>query len=130
MALLVTDTGAKELLERGLKQIEGSKLHLFSNNYTATNGTIIGDLTECAVSGYSAITLAAATWTVTTATNITTANYAEQTFTLTTTGSAYGYYVSNSANTVLLWAETFTGAPFALPAGGGAIKITLNIIGD
>jgi hypothetical protein len=38
--------------------------------------------------------------------------------------------VSNSAGTVLIYAERFTGAPFVLPAGGGSIKVTLNLTGD
>jgi hypothetical protein len=130
MALTVPDLGEKELLTRALINVEGSKLHLFANNYTASDGTSVGAVTECAVSGYAAITLAAGTWTVTTAANITTANYVEQTFTLTTAGSAYGYYVTNSASTILLWMETFTGAPFVLPAGGGSIKVTVNLTGD
>jgi hypothetical protein len=130
MALLVPNVAEKELLERALKQIEGSKLHLYANDLTPSEGTVIGAVTAVGVSGYSAITLAAATWTVTTAANITTANYAQQTFSFTTAGSAYGYYVTNSANTILLWAERFTGAPFVLPAGGGSINVTVNLIGD
>jgi len=130
MAAVVPNTGEKELLNRAIKQIEGSKLKLYANDYTATNGSSVGNVTECAVSGYAAITLAAGTWTVSTSAAITTANYAQQTFSLTTAGSAYGYYVTNSAGTILLWAERFTGAPYVLPAGGGSILVTVNLTGD
>jgi hypothetical protein len=130
MALLVPDLGEVMLLRRALTSVENSILHLYANDYTASEGTSVGAVTECAVSGYSAVTLTAASWNVSTNTNITTANYAQQTFTLTTAGSAYGYYVTNAASSTLLWAERFTGAPFVLPAGGGSINVTVNLIGD
>ena len=133
MALMVTNVGEREFLTRTLT-FEGSKLILYTNNYTATETTVIGDLTECAVAGYAAKSLqgvaSALAWTISTATLITTASYPEQEFTITTAVSCYGYAVTNSAKSVLLWAEYFTGAPFTLPAGGGSIKVTLNITAD
>ena len=129
MALLVPDVGEVELLTRALTY-EGSKLKLYTNDYTATEATVIGGLTECAVAGYAAKALATGSWVVSTVTNITTASYAEQEFAITTAVSCYGYMVTNSAASVLLWVERFTGAPFTLPAGGGSIKVTLNLTGD
>ena len=41
--------------------------------------------------------------------------------------SVYGYFVTNNAGTVLLWAERFTDGPYNLPSGGGSIKITPSI---
>lgn len=133
MALLVPNVGEVEILTRALTY-EGSKLKLYTNDYTATEGTVIGGLTECVVVGYAHKTLtgtvSGGTWTISTATNITTASYPEQDFAITTAVSCYGYAVTNSAGTTLLWAERFTGAPFTLPAGGGSIKVTVNITGD
>jgi hypothetical protein len=129
MALTVVDSGEKELLSRAMSY-EGSKLILFTNNYTATEGTVIGALTECVAAGYAAATLASGSWNVTTSTNITTVNYAQQAFVMTTAVSVYGYGVTNSAKSILLWAETFTGAPYVLPAGGGTINVTLSMTVD
>lgn len=133
MALLVPDVGEVEFLTRVLIY-EGSKLKLFTNDYTPVEGTVIGNLTECAVTGYAQKlltgTVSGGTWVISTLTNITTASYAQQEFLPTTAVSCYGYSVTNSAGTTLLWAERFTGAPFTLPAGGGSIKVTLNLIGD
>lgn len=133
MALLVPDVGEVEFLTRVLTY-EGSKLKLFTNDYTPIESTVIGNLTECVVAGYAQKsltgTVSGGTWVISTLTNITTASYAQQEFLPTTAVSCYGYAVTNSAGTTLLWAERFTGAPFTLPAGGGSIKVTLNLIGD
>jgi hypothetical protein len=133
MALMVPNVGEVEIFTRTLTY-EGSKLKLYTNDYTCTETSVIGNFTECSVAGYAHKTLtgtvSGGTWVVSTATNITTASYAEQEFLPTTATSCYGYMVTNSAGTTLIWAERFTGAPFTLPAGGGSIKVTLNITGD
>lgn len=133
MALMVPNVGEVEIFTRTLTY-EGSKLKLYTNDYTCTETSVIGDFTECVVAGYAQKTLtgtvSGGTWVVSTATNITTASYAEQEFLPTTAVSLYGYVVTNSAGTTLLWAERFTGAPFVIPAGGGSVKVTLNITGD
>ena len=125
MALLVPDVGEKELLSRSMSY-EGSKLILFTNNFIPTEGTVIGSLTECAVAGYAAASLASGSWNVTTSTNITTVNYAQQSFTPTTAVTCYGYAVTNSAKSIVLWAENF-GSAYTLPAGGGTINVTLSM---
>lgn len=129
MSLIVPDVGEREILSRAFT-FEGSKLKLYTNDYTCTEGSVIGSFTECAVVGYAQKSLATGSWVVSTATNITTASYAEQEFLPTTAVSCYGYTVTNSAGSVLIYAERFTGAPFTLPAGGGSIKVALNITGD
>jgi hypothetical protein len=124
MALKVPNVGEAEILSRALTY-EGSKLKLFTNNYTCTETSVIGDFTEMGVAGYAQKTLATGSWSISS-----TATYAEQEFLPTTAVSAYGYVVTNSAGSVVLWAETFTAAPFVIPAGGGSIKVTLNITAD
>lgn len=133
MALMVPNVGEVEILTRAVTY-EGSKLKLYTNDYTCTETSVIGNFTECAVTGYAQKsltgTVSGSTWVVSTASLITTASYAEQEFLPTTAVSVYGYMVTNSAGSTLLWAERFTGAPFVIPAGGGSIKVTLNITGD
>jgi hypothetical protein len=124
MALKVPNVGEQEFLTRALTY-EGSKLKLYTNNYVCTETSVVGDFTECAVAGYAAKTLLSGSWTTSS-----TATYAEQEFLPTTATSVYGYYVTNSAASVVLWAEQFTGAPYVIPAGGGSIKVTLNITAD
>lgn len=133
MALMVPNVGETEILTRTVTY-EGSKLKLYTNDYTCTETSVIGDFTECVVAGYAQKTLlgtaTAATWVVSAAANVVTASYAQQEFLPTTAVSCYGYVVSNSAASVVLWAERFTGAPYVIPAGGGSIKVTLNLTAD
>lgn len=129
MALLVPDVGEVEMLKRILNfSATGDvRIHLYANNYTPVEGSIVGNFTECSAAGYAAITLTGASWSIATATGTSEAAYAQQTFTFTATQVVYGYYVTNSANTIVLWAELFTGGPFNIPAGGGSVKVTPKI---
>ena len=124
MALVVPNVGEAKLLkymlnnEAALNEV----LHLYSNDPSLSQSSVIGDFSEVSAAGYGAVTLSGGTWTFSTAT----ASYPEQTFTFTTSATAYGYYVTTTSND-LLWAERFTNAPFSLPGSGGQISITLNI---
>jgi hypothetical protein len=129
MPLLVPDVGEVELLSRMLnKGATGDViLRLYSNNYTPVEGATVASFTQCTAAGYAAKTLTGASWAVATNAGTTEASYAEQIFTFTAAQTVYGYYVTNSANTIALWAEIFTGAPFNIPSGGGSVKVTPKI---
>lgn len=104
-------------------------LHLYSNNVTPSDSTVISDLTEVSTidTGYQPITLTSVQWTVgQTAGGVTTAVYTEETFSFVTNVTAYGYYVTNEAKQ-LLWLEQFSGAPFNIPDGGGTISVTTKL---
>jgi hypothetical protein len=132
MPLLVPDVGEVELLSRMLnKSATGDViLRLFSNNYTPVEGATVASFTQASAAGYAAKTLTGASWTVATNAGVTTASFAEQTFTFTAAQVVYGYYVTNSANTIALWGERFDGAPFNIPSGGGSVKVTPRITLD
>lgn len=128
MALICPNSGELTLLEYLVNKSAPTNpiLHLFKNNVTPNEDTVIGDLTEATETGYASITLTGSSWTVSTLVGITSATFAEQTFTFTVGADIYGYYVtSNGGN--LLWLERFDGAPFQLPSGGGVIAITPSI---
>jgi len=129
MALLLTDAGELNLLSRMLNKIATGdvKLHLYSNNYTPVEGSTLASFTACTAAGYAAKTLTGTSWSIVTTTGTTEASYAEQTFTFTAAQTVYGYYVTDSAVTVALWAELFSGAPFNIPSGGGSVKVTPKI---
>lgn len=110
----------------GLVDAGNPVLHLFGNNVTPTNSTVIGDLTQCTSAGYAPVTLISASWTTTQSAGVTTAVYSEQTFSFATNAQAYGYYVTDTSGN-LLWLELFNGAPFSLPDGGGSISITTKM---
>ncbi len=128
MALITPNAGAQEIAKRALNfSATGDvKLKLYSSNTTLSETTVVGDLTEATFTGYSAVTLTGASWTVTSA-DPASASYAQQTFT-SSAGSQnqniYGYYVTNSGGTILLWAETFSDGPYNIVNNGDLIKVT------
>ena len=132
MALLVPDVGEVLLLEYALNKTEPTevKLKLFKNDYTPVEGSVVADFTESDGAGYAAIVLAGANWTIATSVGVTTAEYAQQTFTLTGAITHYGYYITNNNGSQVLWAERFSDAPHTIPSGGGTEKITVKLIGE
>ena len=133
MALVVPNVGEVLLLSYSLNKIapgDDVKLKLFKNDVTPDEDTVIGGLTEADTAGYAAIALAKADWTVASVGDVTTAEQPQKTFTLTGAGSHYGYYITNTAGTGLLWAERFSDAPHSIPSGGGTEKITVKLVGE
>ena len=126
MSLLVPNESEVEFLTR-MMRCEGSKLKLYGSNTTWSETSTVGSCTECTTGGYAQKSLTTA-WTVTTPGGGTSyATFAQQTYTFTSACTAYGYLVTNSAASVLLFAEAFTDGPYIIPSGGGTILVTPNI---
>lgn len=106
------------------------KLKLFSNNQTPAEADVLADYTESTAAGYASKTLTGSSWSVANSSGVTTATYAQQTFTFTTAATIYGYYVTNNGATSLLWAERFTGAPVSIPSSGGVLNVTPTFTGE
>lgn len=128
MALLTPNVGVQEMLKRALNfSATGDvHLHLFKSNTTPAETDTVATYTEATFTGYSVKTLTGASWTITNA-DPSSASYAQQTFT-SSAGSqnenVYGYYVTNSADTILLWAERFSDGPYNIVNNGDAIQVT------
>lgn len=123
MALTVPNDGEVEFLTR-MMRFEGSKLKLYGSNTTWSETSTVASATECTTGGYAQKTLTT-TWTITTPGGGTSqAAFAQQTYTFTSGCTAYGYIVTNSAASVLLFAEAFTDGPYVIPSGGGTILVT------
>ena len=94
------------------------ELRLYTNNVTPAATDAVGSYTESSATGYVGITLTGSYWTVATTSGTTVANYAQQTFSYTTSESVYGYFVTSNAKGQVLWAERFSGSvPFNIPSG-------------
>ena len=127
MALEAPAVGEVVLLQYLTNMISPTNLvmHLYTNDPSISATTVIGNITEVGGSiGYAPITLIGTGWTTSTPANLGTAIYSEVTFSFTTAQSVYGYYVTSTSASTLLWMERFSGAPFTLPSGGGTIGIT------
>lgn len=134
MSKIVVNTGKLWMgslcMEAGHPQLDGNvRLHLFDNNFTIAENTVIGDLTEIAFTGYADVLLSDAvdggidsndrdTWT-----------WPNATFTATSSSglpvTAYGYYVTDSAGTTLLWAENFA-SPYEFAAEGDGFVLAVT----
>lgn len=106
------------------------RLHLYKNNQTPAESDTTANYTESTSAGYTQKELLGSQWTVSTSSGTSTATFARQTFTYTTSETLYGYYLTNQANTTVIWAERFTGAPFSIPTGGGSVDIDARIALD
>lgn len=130
MSLVVPDQMGEILLLQyivGMVNADNPVMHLYANDVTPTDTTLLSDLTEVAgATGYHPITLLSHQWTTTQVAGVTTAVYSEQTVTFSTDATCYGYYITNASNQ-LLWLERFSGAPFITPDGGGVISITAKL---
>jgi len=132
MALVAVDEGERLLFDYMLNKTAPTNwiLRLFTSNTTPAEGDTNATYTQATQAGYAPVTLTGTNWSVATVANVTTAQYAEQTFSFTTNATVYGYYYTNGTGTTALIAERFSGAPFTLPSGGGTIAITPRITLD
>lgn len=111
---------------------EGPKLHLFKNNITPGKAHVLADFTEADFDGYAPQTIS--NWVATVVSGhiaITTPD--PNTFTSTggaTPNDVYGYYVTDSFNAVLWWAERDPAAPFVIAAAGRKYVVQLLLGGE
>lgn len=134
MALLVPNNGEGDMLAYGLNKStpENVVLRLYSNNITPAETDVASTYTEAAFTGYAALTLTGASWTITEGAP-TSAAYAQQTFTRSSTGSTeseYGYYLTRASSGRIAWAERFSDGPYAMTNNGDNIKVTPTITAD
>jgi hypothetical protein len=125
MALLISDEGVLELLDKCLKDAlsvnENYSLRLFKVNKTPDHLDIAADYTaiEANFTGYAAKTLTRAGWgAATIVSNAASTTYGTvQSWTAASTGNIiYGYFVLGSTSGKLLWCEKF-GTPRSMGVG-------------
>lgn len=107
-------------------------LRLFSNNITPAETDTAATYTEASFTGYAAITLNGASWTVNEGAP-SNATYARQQFTSTAgsqSASVYGAYMTRATSGRLAIAERFATGPFSINNNGDYIGITPNITFD
>src|SRR4029453_2448565 len=97
MTLVVPNVAEADFLSLILGKIaqESMLLKLYANDLTPGFGTVIGDLTELASTGYAAVTLTPADWTVTASSpsGPATAQAPQKTYGITAAATSYGYYL-------------------------------------
>ena len=130
MPLLAPTVGEVLLLRYMLNYSAATnvELRLYTNNLTPAFSDVLASYTESSATGYAGVTLAGTSWTVTSTTGTAVSNFAQQTFSYTTSESVYGYFVTSNGKGQVLWSERFSGAvPFNIPSGGGTVSITPRV---
>lgn len=98
--------------------------HLFVNNVTPNRETVLADLTEASWSGYAAIGVPAADWTLSAViAHVGTIQTPPIVFDNASGSnqSAYGYYVTDALGLELLAIGRFDGAPLTKPTGSAFV---------
>ena len=129
MTLVLPQCGEQAILDNALKNTtpEALTLKLYSNNYDCTDTSVAGGFTEATISGYSAKSLARATWGSAAAGDPTVSTYgAEQTFSFTGTGSVVGYYIVGASSGTLYWAERMYAGAGQTFNNGDSLKVTIK----
>lgn len=124
---MVPDVGEVAMLDNMFKGSapENLTLKLYTNNYDCVEGSIAGNFTECAISGYAAKTLTAGSWNAaSTTTGTSSKTYAAQTFNFTGTGAVVGYFVVGAVSGTLYWAERLYATTGQTFNNGDSLTIT------
>lgn len=130
MALVLADVGERSGLDMWLSDTtpEAQTLKLYSNDISPAEGDTHSTYTEATISGYSAKSLARATWNAaSTNTGTTTKSYPQQTFNFTGTGTIVGYYIIKATAGTLLWAERMFTSPGQTFNNGDSYALTIQI---
>jgi hypothetical protein len=128
MALKIPDLGIvyKMTLLQTNFETDALEIHLYQNNYTPTTSSVLADFTAATFDGYIPQTISG--WSSPTVTaHVGLIQATAVVFTKAagaTPNSIYGYYVTDSGGTTVLWAELFSTGPFAMSATGSTITVT------
>lgn len=131
MTLLVPDQAESIALQNLLNKTapQNMVMKLYKSNTTPAETDTEATYTEADFTGYAAVTLTGASWTIT-GTAPTSAGYAQQSFTSSadqTTQQVYGYFVVQATSGKLMWAERFSDGPYPVSFNGDVVKITPTI---
>ncbi len=133
MPLVCPDAGEVLLANNWLNKVapQNQTLTLYKNNITPAETDTAGTYTEADFTGYVAIGLIGADWTVTPGAP-TSASTAAKTFTQSAVmaQNIYGYMIKQAASGTIMVAERFSAAPFALANNGDSITVTPTITFD
>lgn len=134
MTLVVPNAGEGLALQNFLNKTtpQNQTLKLYKSNTTPAETDTAATYTEATFTGYASKALTGASWTVTEGAP-SSAAAAQQTFTSSadqTTENIYGYFVVQTTSGIIMWAERFTAAPYAITNNADAILLTPAITMD
>jgi hypothetical protein len=133
VALVVTTLGENRLLQAmlGVNALVSVTYHLYGNNWLPQQSDTLADYVELTLTGYAPVAVPAQSWTVTQDTlGGAVATAAAILWSITQAGPVYGYYVTDPANSVVLWAEVIPGGPYNFLADGSTFSLSPSFSAD
>lgn len=129
MAIFLNLNGRKRMLNAWMRNLNTGvtfRYHLFSNNVTVSDATVLADFTESAFPGYATHDIASAGWGSPTDDG-TCSTSAAADITTTSTGTSgetcYGYYVTDTADGAYIFGENFA-TPVSMALASTTITIS------
>lgn len=134
MALLIPNNGEGDGLRAFVNHTAMTDLvlRLYSSNTTPAETDTAATYTETTFTGYSAVTLTGANWTITEGAP-SSAAYAQQQFTSSAgsqSESVYGLFMTRATGGRIALAERFTDGPYSIVNDGDYIRVTPQITFD
>ncbi len=134
MTLLVPNNGEGLVLKNFLNKTapQAQKMLLYKSNTTPAETDTTASYTAADFTGYSDKSLDGTDWTITEGAP-SNAAAAAQTFTSSadqSSQSVYGYFFKQATSGIIMWAERFAAAPYAIANNGDNIVITPQITMD
>jgi hypothetical protein len=131
MTLVCPNVGEAAILTMALKDTtsEDQELFLYVNDITPGEDDTLATFTKMSTLDYTAMNLARADWTVSTAVGVTTAEQPQKTwiFAAGTLVQVYGYGICKAISQTLLIAERFSDGPYPISNVNDQIKVTPKI---
>lgn len=127
MSFITTLTGQQYYIQTVLNS-DVLRLRLFTNDLVPSKTDEIDDYTEASYSGYAAKLLTPSDWVIAVdgLTGDYVATFPKQSWTITSTVVICGYYVTDSTNTKVYWAERFPQAPISVTTGPVSVTPTIG----
>jgi len=123
MRLIVPDASLIPMMLRVIGMGESEvKYRLFTNNHTVTQSTLLSNLTEAAWSGYAAVSVVPADFTIQSQAGHLGTIIAPPIQFGNSSGvsqGVWGFFVTNVAGDILLWAGNYDTVAVFVPSGGG-----------
>lgn len=129
MSAVWQDTGIDyaELVFLKVTTPQNLTVRLFTNNYTPLVTSVPGSFTECALVGYSNVTLTPGNWSGSTSSGLATYAYPTLTFTFNPYAggvSIYGWFVT-IPGLISILADNISPV-YAVPPGGGSLTLDIT----
>ena len=128
MSLIVPNSAEVLMLQYILGQATSGDLimHLYTDTGSSPSESdtlATYSVNEVTDASYVSQTLSSVDWSIATVSGVSSATQPQVSFDFAASETVYGYYVTDSGNTNLLWVSEFT-TPIPIPSGGGQIRIT------